>query len=88
MFDALVYGAFEPNRESSSSSESTVVAGAAYLPEDDTTLAHVVNGGGQKKREHKLEPVKPKSTNSVVQFEQRTSAIGEMMKLGNLKVPL
>jgi hypothetical protein len=80
MFDALVYGAFEPNRESSSSSESTVVAGAAYNPEDDTTLANVVNGGGQKKREQRLEPVKTKSTNSVVQFEQRTSAIGDMMK--------
>jgi len=75
MFDALVYGAHEPKRDSSSS-ESTV----AYNPEDDKALADVANGGGKRKREHKLEPVKPKSTNSVVQFEQRTNAIGEMMK--------
>jgi hypothetical protein len=79
LFDALVYGAHEP---SSSSSESTVPgAAAAYNHKDDQTLADVVNGDGVKrKRVHKLEPVKPKSTNSVVQFEQRTSAISDMVK--------
>jgi hypothetical protein len=80
LFDALVYGSFEPQRDSSSS-ESTIVGSAAYTGEDDETLANVVNAGGLKrKREHKLESVKPKSVNSIVQFEQRTSAITEMVK--------
>jgi hypothetical protein len=72
MFDALVYGAHEPPKESSS----------GYTGSDDEELAKVVNDGKtlKRKREHKLEPVKPKSTNSVVQFDQRTSAIGDMMK--------
>ncbi len=74
MFDALVYGCFEP-----STSESTVAA-HAYTHEDDEALAKVANGGGKRKREHNIEPVKPKCTNSVVQFEQRTSAISEMVK--------
>ena len=81
LFDALVYGTHEPQ---SSSSVSTVAGeAAAYSPKGDKDLAAVVNGGNEKikrKRDHKLEPVKPKSTNSVVQFEQRTSAIGDMLK--------
>ena len=83
LFDALVYGAHEPR---SSSAESTVageVAAAAYSPESDKKVADVANGSNEtkkRKREHKLEPVKPKAANSVIQFEQRTNAISDMVK--------
>ena len=83
LFDALVYGAHEPR---SSSAESTVageVAAAAYSPEGDKNVADVANGSNEtkkRKREHKLEPVKPKAANSVIQFEQRTNAISDMVK--------
>lgn len=81
MFDALVYGAYEPKRESSSSESTVPGAAPGYTPDDDKLLAEVANGGGTKrKREHKLEPVKPKAANSVIQFEQRTNAISDMVK--------
>ena len=81
MFDALVYGAHEPKRESSSSESTVPDAAPGYTPDDDKLLADVANGGGTKrKREHKLEPVKPKAANSVIQFEQRTNAISDMVK--------
>jgi hypothetical protein len=72
LFDALVYGAHEPQKESSS----------GYTGDDDVELSNVVNDGKNKKRkrEHKTEPVKPKSTNNVIQFEQRTSVISDMVK--------
>jgi hypothetical protein len=78
LFDALVYGAYEPESMVDLDEAPTE---KAYSAEDDKTLADVTNGGGAKrKREHKLEPVKPKAANSVVQFEQRTSAISDMVK--------
>jgi hypothetical protein len=77
MFDALVYGSHESEAGAVSSNAGS---NPVYTIEDDEELASVANGGVKRKREHKLEPVKPKATNSVVQFEERTQAISKMLE--------
>ena len=74
MFDALVYGSHEPEAPEGEGSKH------AYTEEDDDKLAETANGGSKRKRDHALEPVKPKAHNSVVQFEERTNAITKMVE--------
>jgi hypothetical protein len=79
MFDALVYGSYEPEAGGNGGAASSK-SNPVYTPADDDVLAAAANGGAKRpKREHVLEPVKPKAVNSVAQYEERTSAITKMV---------
>jgi hypothetical protein len=69
---ALVWDVHEPAQKSSS----------GYTSRDDEKIIKVVNDGNnpKRKKEQTIEPVEQKSTNRVLQFDQRIFVINDMVK--------